>query len=198
MDRKLLKRIETLAIDEDWKLREDAAAMIKKINDNHFDEYMPIWKQWIANENPNIRRVALVGLVRINKEHANKAIELIEPLLRDKNNYVRRNCGPFVLSRICYKVPGFAFNKLNEWLKDNDENIRWNVASCLGGWFGMNYPDEALKMLRILALDERRYVWRAVASSVIKILRKYPEKAEEIKHWNCNNRVLETISKYIK
>lgn len=113
MDRKLLKRIQKFAIDEDWRVREEAAAQIKKINDNHFDKYLPIWKQWIVNENPNIRRAVLVGLVRIDKIYVKEAINLIEPLLCDSNNYVKKNCGPFVLSRLCYKEPTFSFDKLN-------------------------------------------------------------------------------------
>ncbi|MEW5814909.1 MAG: hypothetical protein AB1798_05865 [Spirochaetota bacterium] len=97
MDRKLLKKIKRLAIDEDWRVRESAASEIKKINDEHFDEYL---------------------------------------------------------------------------------------------------PDKALNILKILACDERRYVWRAAASSVIKILRKYPKKQREIQVWDCNSKVIETIQKY--
>ena len=47
---------------------------------------------------------------------------------------------------------------------------------CLGAWFGLTFPEESLKLLKDLAKDERRFVWRAAASSLIKILRKYHRK----------------------
>ena len=56
-------------------------------------------------QHPNVRRAALVGLVRLRKEHAGDALELIQPLLRDRHPYVRRNLGPFVLSWLCSKAP---------------------------------------------------------------------------------------------
>ncbi len=198
MDRKLLKKIQNLAIDEDWGVRENAASQIKKINDEHFTEYLPTWKDWVLDKNPNIRRAVLASLTRLNKIYVKKAINLIEPLLSDKNSYVKKSCGAFVLSRLCYKEPEFSFDKLNKWVKEKDENIRWNVAACLGGWFGVNNPDKALNILKILASDKRRFVWRAAASSMIKLLRRFPEHKKKIFSWKEVDHVLEVIRKYVE
>ncbi len=56
MDEKLLANIKKMADSSDWRVREDAAGEIKKINDNSFLEYLPIWKKWVKDPNPNIRR----------------------------------------------------------------------------------------------------------------------------------------------
>ena len=87
MDNKLLQKIREMADDEDWGMREGAAGEIKKINDKHFEEYFPVWKEWVEDSNPNIRRAVEVGLLRINKRYVKEALELLEPLLYDDNNY---------------------------------------------------------------------------------------------------------------
>jgi hypothetical protein len=44
----------------------------------------------------------------------------------------------------------------------------------------MRYPEHSIPLLAKLANDERRFVWRATASSLIKLLRKYPEYKKEV------------------
>ena len=100
IDEKLLAMVKELAISSDWRVREDAATEIKRINDTSFREYLSVWKQWVKDQNPNIRRAAEVGLLRIKKEFAPQALDLFEPLLYDDNIYVRKNCGPFALSSV--------------------------------------------------------------------------------------------------
>jgi HEAT repeat protein len=198
MSQEILKTIRKCAVNEDWKIREEAASRIKDLNDSHFEKYLPVWKQWISDDDPHIRRAVLVGLVRIDKKHVKKAFELIEPLLYDRDTYVRRNCGPFVLSRLCNKNPEIALARLKGWIMERDEAVRWNVASCLGGWFSVNHPEEAIKFLKILAYDERRFVWRAVASSLIKLLGRFPERRREVISWRGCEHVINTVEKYIK
>lgn len=197
LDGELLGKIRELATSEDWRTREEAAAMIKELNDRHFEEYLSTWREWFTDSNSRVRRAALVGLVRLRKEHVGNALELLQPLLRDRTPYVRRNLGPFVLSRLCNKVPELALEKLREWMQEEDEVVRWNVASCLGGWYGVNHPEEALQLLKVLASDERRLVWRAAAASLVKLLRRYPEKRREVLSWEGCDRALEVVAKYV-
>jgi len=197
MGSELLGKIRELATSEDWRTREEAAAMIKGLNDRHFEEYLSTWEEWFADSDPRVRRAALVGLVRLKKEHIAIALELLEPLLRDRDPYVRRNLGPFVLSRLCNKAPELAFENLREWMWDEDEVVRWNVVSCLGGWYGVNHPEEALQLLKILAGDERRLVWRAAAASLVKLLRRYPERRREVLSWEGCGRALEVVGRYV-
>ncbi|MEW6685430.1 MAG: HEAT repeat domain-containing protein [Candidatus Edwardsbacteria bacterium] len=198
MDKKLLKKIRKKANDGDWQIREGATDEIKKINDKYFEEYLPVWKEWIKDPNPNIRRALEVGLLRINKKHYREAFELLVPLLYDDENYVRKNCGPFALSAIAYRNPDDAFKRFRELIKEENQNVRWNIAMCLGVMFGVKYPKSSLELLKILAQDERRFVWRAVASSLIKLLRRFPEYKKEVYSWKKIDYVLDVVRKYVE
>jgi len=198
IDEKLLARIKELANSSDWRVREDAAAEIKKINDKSFVEYLPVWQRWAKDPNPNIRRTAEVGLLRIKAEFVLQALDLLELLLFDDNVYVRKNCGPFALSAVGYKDPVSAFKKLKSWIEIDDRYVRWNVAMSLGVRFGQAYPAEALKLLKELANDEERFVWRAASSSIVKLIRNHPELQKEVLLWDNCEECLNVVKKYIQ
>ena len=197
IDKKLLAKIRKLADSSFWGRREDATKFIKEINDNYFLEYLPVWQKWVKDKKANIRRAAEVGLLRIKKEHVPKALDLIKFLMSDDNLYVRKNCGPFALSHIGYKDPENTFKKLKQWIKSDNRNVRWNIAMCLGAWFGQSYPEKSLKLLKILARDQEKFVWRAAASSLIKLIRKHPKLKKEILSWKCCADCLMVVRKYI-
>lgn len=198
IDRGTLARIRELANSSNWMIREDAAEEIKKINDKQFEQYFPIWQEWVRDENPNIRRATEVGLLRIKKKYVEQALTLLEPLLYDTDKYVKRNCGPYALSAVCCKNSVLGFERLTQWSKDKDINVRWNIAMCLGVNFGVKHHIKALKLLRKLSTDNFRYVWIAVASSLIKLTRKYPEIKNEVLDWdNCKD-CLDVVKKYVR
>jgi len=197
IDKKLLAKIRKMADSPNWEVREDAASEIKRINDKFFLEYLPVWKKWVKDPNPNIRRAVEVGLLRIKKEFASHALDLLDPLVYDNDSYVRKNCGPFALSHVGYKDPDTTFQRLRKWMKIKDKNVRWNVAMCLGVWFGQSYPDESLKLLKILAKDQERFVWRAAASSLVKLIRKYPKLKQEVFSWKGCDECLDVVKKYV-
>jgi len=198
IDTKLLINIRKMADSSDWEVREDAAWEIKKINDKFFLEYLPVWKKWVKDPNHNIRRAVEVGLLRIKKEFVSPALNLLEVLIYDNHTYVRKNCGPFALSHVGYKDPEETFQKLREWMKIDNKNVRWNVAMCLGAWFGQTHPDESLKLLKILMKDKEKFVWRAAASSIVKLIRKHPGLKQEIFSWEDCEICLNVVKKYVK
>lgn len=198
MNEKLLAKIRKMADSSDWEVREDAAGEIRKINDKFFLEYLPVWKKWVKDPNPNIRRAVEVGLLRIKKEFVPHALDLLGPLMYDDNLYVRKNCGPFALSRVGRKDPKATLQRLRKWIKIDDKNVRWNVAMCLGSWFGQTYPDEALKLLKVLAKDREKFVWRAAASSLVKLIRKHPGLKQEVFSWKNCEECLNVVKKYVK
>jgi len=197
IDKKLLAKIRKVADSPNWGRREDATKDVKAINDDFFLEYLPIWKKWVTDSNPNIRRVVEVGLLRIKKEFIPQALDLLDPLMYDDDIYVRRNCGPFALSHVGYKDPDITFKRLKKWLKIKNINVRWNVAMCLGVWFGQSYPEKSLKLLKILAKDPEKYVWRAVASSLVKLIRKHPRLKSEIFSWPGCEDCLAVLKHYV-
>jgi HEAT repeat protein len=198
LDDELLQSIRTMADDADWEVREDAAGAIKRLNDKHFNTYLPVWRVWINDPNPNIRRAVEVGLLRIPKVHYHEAFELLMPLLFDEDTYVRKNCGPFALSAVAYRNPEHAFKRFGELLESENKNLRWNIAACLGVMFGMRYPEHSIPLLAKLAKDKRRFVWRAAASSLIKLLRKYPEYKQEVYSWKDLDHVSDVVRQYVK
>jgi len=123
IDKKLLAKIRTMADSSEWGRRENAASEIKKINDNFFLEYLSVWKKWIAESNPNIRRAVEVGLLRIKKKFIPHALDLIDPLMYDDDVYVRKNCGPFALSHVRYKDPDTTFKRLKKWMKVKNKYV---------------------------------------------------------------------------
>jgi len=69
---------------------------------------------------------------------------------------------------------------------------------CLGAWFGQNYPNKSLKLLKILAKDKEKFVWRAAASSLVKLIRKYPRLKQEVFSWKDCDQCLNVVKKYVK
>jgi len=89
------------------------------------------------------------------------------------------------------------FKKLKSWIEIDDKYVRWNVAMSLGVRFGQAYPDEALKLLKELANDEERFVWRAASSSIVKLIRTHPELQKEVLLWDNCEECLNVVKKYI-
>ncbi len=197
MNNELLKKIKIMADSPDWKIKEEAANEIKKINDKNFTEYLPVWEDWVKDKNPNIRRAVEVGLLRLKKEHSQDALKLLEVLIYDTDPYVKKNCGPFALSYIGYRSPELTFQKLNNWIKIDDKNVRWNIAMSLGVRFGQYNVKEALIILKILAADSDKFVRRYAASSLVKLLRRHKELKNEVLSWDNAEECRRIIKKYI-
>ncbi len=64
--------------------------------------------------------------------------------------------------------------------------------------FGQRNSDKSLKLLKILARDKEKFIWRAAASSLIKLIRKHPKLIQEV--FSCNNCKdgLNLVKKYIE
>lgn len=196
-DRALLERIRTQALSDNWEEREDASGAIKVINDREFLIYLPVWQEWVKSPLARLRRAIEVGLLRIQACYYESAIELLTPLLGDRDAYVRKNCGPFALSAVACRNPEASFRYFEEWIRGGDPVVCWNVAACLGVMFGIKYPRRSMTLLYRLAADERRLVWRAAASSLVKQLRRRPECLGEFLGWEGPERVRITVMKYL-
>ncbi len=79
--------------------------------------------------------------------------------------------------------------------------VRWNVAMSFASYGGNKHWEKALELLTRLATDERRYVWRAVASALRYIGRRRPEQVRPIlEEWLRDERLrrpAEVALKYI-
>lgn len=135
-------------------------------------------------------------------ELADPLISLVEPLLSDRTLYVRKNLGPFAIGDgllRCY--PTATLKYLRKWAGRKDAGTRWNVAMAFASYGGNKQWRGGTALLRELATDERRYVWRAVASAMLYLARRQPGVHDMLKKWVTDPRrakVAKTALKYLK
>jgi 3-methyladenine DNA glycosylase AlkC len=177
---KIQARLLQIADDEDWWVREAAHSTMGSLLVAHFDAFYPVLQAWTEHPSPNVRRgVALAARKAANErkdEWAGALLDLVEPLLADRNTYVRKNLGPYAIGDgllRCHPQP--TLTRLRRWAEDPREQVRWNVAMAFRSFGGTRHVEEALAVLGILAADERRFVWRAAASALHYLGRRQPE-----------------------
>ena len=168
-----------LADDPCWGVKEEVTWAYAEILERDFEGIYPVFQEWTQHSSENIRRAIVIAAKRVGKsrkeEFAHPLFQLLEPLLSDRSVYVRKNLGPFALGDGLlryYPKQGFWF--LWKWMETNDEQIRWNIAMSLSSTAGAQYADQAIEILSELALDNRRYIWRAVASAMRELVRRRP------------------------
>lgn len=109
-----------VAEDENWRVQE----MLAKAFDYYclktgYESSLPKIKQWISNQNPNVKRAVTEGL-RIwtsrpyFKEYPQIAIELISRNHSDESEYLRKSVGN-ALHDIRKKFPELIKNEIESW-----------------------------------------------------------------------------------
>jgi 3-methyladenine DNA glycosylase AlkC len=173
-------RLLQIADDEDWWVREAAHSTMGSLLVAHFAAFYPVLQAWAEHPSSNVRRgVALAARKAANEkrdEWADALLDLVEPLLADREEYVRKNLGPYAIGDgllRCHPQPTLV--RLRRWADDGREEVRWNVAMAFHSFGGTRHVEEALEVLGILAADERRFVWRAAASALHYLGRRRPE-----------------------
>jgi hypothetical protein len=95
-------RLLRLADDEDWLVREAVHSTMGSLLVAHFDVIHPILHSWAEHPSANVRRGVAIAARRAanerREEWAEVLLDLVEPLLADRQQYVRKNLGPYVLS----------------------------------------------------------------------------------------------------
>jgi len=193
-----------LADDPDWTVRESAGDACGKLLRKHFPRMMEVLREWREHSSPNVRRTVLIAAAKAARtrrlEWAEPLLKLIEPLLSDRHPTLRRNLGPFTIgSALLRYYPDMTFEYLIKWSTSNDEQVLWNVAMAFSASAGPRLVKKALIILRKLSLDERRYVWRAVASAMWKLGRKKPEIVRpELARWLEDERRVDVAREALK
>jgi len=172
-----LDLLEMLAADRDWTVREAASQAAGALLRTSFAPVMERLRGFAGHTDPYVRRCVPVAAMKAGRsrrpEYAVPLLKLIAPLLDDHDPIVRRSLGPFALGRgLLCSYPAVTFEYLVQWSTSFDEQVLWNVAMAFSGSCAAPMVKKALIVLRKLALDERRYVWRAVASAMWKLGRR--------------------------
>jgi len=193
-----------LADDPDWTVRESAGDACGKLVRADYSAMMETLREWREHPSANVRRAVLIAAAKAAQtrrlEWAEPLLKLIEPLLSDRESTLRRNVGPFAIGTSLLRYyPDVTFEYLVKWSTSNDEQILWNVAMSFSASAGARLVKKALIILRKLSLDERRYVWRAVASAMWKLGRKKPEIVRsELARWLEDERRVDVAREALK
>lgn len=178
-----------LGNDARWETRESAAYAFASVLLKNFEKVYSQFQEWVRHDSENIRRAVALAAKYVGKARKHECgeplLRLIEPLLSDKSVYVRKNLGPFAIGDgLLRTYPKLTMQYVEKWSQSQDEQVLWNVAMVFSSAEGAKHCDEALPILRRLALDKRRYVWRAVASALRNLGRRKPDKVKpELERW---------------
>lgn len=186
------RRLLRHADSPNWEVREFADSVAGDILDRHFDEFYPIVKKWQRHASENIRRAVVIATMEAAKPgrpgRGPKLLRLLEPLMADPARYVRVNLGPFAISLALLKsYPGETLKWLEAQSRRKNENVRWNVAMVWSAAGGRKHAPQGARILHRLAADERRFVWRAVASAAVKLGRARPDVIKPlVRKWRAD------------
>jgi hypothetical protein len=177
-----------LVSDEEASVREVAAESAGRLLDAEFPHVLARVERWRDDPSSRVRHAVLVAVAgaarRERAERADPLLRLIAPLLTDRDPLVRRSLGPSAVAALLQHYPSLAFEHLVQWSTSNDEQVLWNVAMAFTSSAAAELAKKALIVLRKLSLDERRYVWRAVATAMWKLGRKRPDVVRpELARW---------------
>jgi len=108
--------------------------------------------------------------------------------MADPARYVRVNLGQFAVSLALLKnYPDLTLRWLHTQSRKSDENVRWNVAMVWSAVGGRKHAEEGARILHRLAADDRRFVWRAVASAAVKLGRARPDLVKPlVRKWRTD------------
>jgi 3-methyladenine DNA glycosylase AlkD len=187
------RAIHRLARDEDWEVREVAASLLGDSLERAFNEYLRPAQAWMATGDPRLRRAVVVAAKYAARsrhpERAEALLDLIEPALSDRDEYVRRNLGPFAIGdQLLRSYTDATFARLERWARDPDENVRWNVASVFTSASGAKAAERGFGILSFLASDTRPLVTRAVSAAVRNIVKRRPELRDAVAEWDGGTR----------
>lgn len=171
-----------LARDDRWDVRDAAAALLGRGLDAVFDRYVRTCRSWMDREDARVRRAVVAAAKHAARsrapDRAERLLDLVEPALREREQYVRRSVGAFAIGdQLLRSYPDETLARLERWALDPDETVRWNVAMAFSSAAGAKHAERGLPILRELARDHSRSVVRAANATLRRIARRRPDLA---------------------
>jgi hypothetical protein len=189
---------------DNWTIRDAACEVSGRLLREDFSRMIGDLEDWRSRESVNMHRAVVVAAIRASDstrlERAEPLLRLLEPLLANSEPLVRRNLGPSAIGmHLLEDYPVQTFEYLVKWSTSNDAQTLWNVAMAFSSPSAVSMAKKALIVLRKLSLDERRLVWRAVASAMWKLGRKRPDIIRpELSRWLEDERRIDVAREAIK
>ncbi len=180
--------LEDLAADADRTVRATAITAFCRVVRVHFENLDETLAAWRDSDSPHLRRAVAAAVARAADPsrlgRAPSLTRLVRPLLGDADPAVRRAVGPSALGALLGAYPEVTFEALVESSTSSDPRVLWNVAMAFTAAPAAPLAKRALIVLRKLALDDRRVVWRAVAAAMWRLGRRRPDVVRpELERW---------------
>lgn len=191
-----------LANDENWIVRESAAGLFAALLKKDFKHFSNLYAKWIATESTNVKRAIALAVKYDSKRKEPSTIKtylaLIEPLLSEPDEYIRKNLGPFAIGDgLLPRFPQETLKAITKWSRSTDENVRWNIAMIFTAAQARAYVADAIPVLEKLASDDRRFVWRPVCSALRNLAKENDKLVKQtLADWRKNTR-LENVTKTV-
>lgn len=193
-----LSLLRRLADDAHWEVREWAGSAAGDLLARHFDEVLPHVQAWARDESHFVRRavdLAARGAAdRRRPERCDPLLQLMDALVTDRAEEVRRNTGPFAVGgSLLAAYPEQTLARVRRWAANEDEMSRWNAAMVFTAANARKHVGLGLDVLSELARDQRRLVWMAVASALRHLVKRDPERVVPLlREWLKDDRKLPT------
>lgn len=154
------------ADDEDWIVRESAAGACATLLGMNFPQFSKMFSKWVRSGSDNAKRAVALA-VKYDSRGKDDArwstyLKLIEPLLSEPAEYIRKNLGPFAIGDGL--LPRFSKETLaccGKWAKSKDENVRWNTAMVFTAAAARKFSAQGRKIVTPLTEDGSPFVARA-------------------------------------
>jgi len=202
--KKAIAYLPQLIESDDWTIRDAACEVAGQLLRKDFSRTIGVLETWRSRDSINLYRAIVIAVIRasdpMHLERAEPLLKLLEPLLSVEESIIRRNLGPSAIgTHLLAHYPSLTFEYLVKWSTFNDAQTLWNVAMALSAPPAVPIAKKALIVLRKLSLDERRFVWRAVASALWKLGRKRPDIVRpELARWLEDERRVDVAREAIK
>ncbi|TFH07011.1 MAG: hypothetical protein E4H08_10180 [Candidatus Atribacteria bacterium] len=202
--KRALDLLSRLIESEDWTVRDAACEITGRLLRDDFSRTIGVLEMWRSRDSVNLYRAIIIAAIRASDpahlERAEPLLRLLEPLLSEPEPLIRRNLGPSAIgTTLLAHYPSQTFEYLAKWSTSNDPQTLWNVAMAFSAQPAVPIAKKALIVLRKLSLDERRFVWRAVAAAIWKLGRKRPDIIRpELARWLEDERRVDVAREAIK
>ncbi len=164
------RRLQKLAEDPDWEVREWAADGLADVLARDFPGAMKLCGAWVdEGAEASCRAVALALGSRARERRPEQAVPMlavIERLMPMDGSYLQKNLGPFVVGGgFLSRFPDETLAMLRRLAARDDENTRWNVAMAFSTAAARKHAQPADEILCLLESDARKRIVRAVAKA---------------------------------
>jgi len=201
--KRALAILRRLVGDDEGAVRDAAAEVCGRLLRTDFTPVLNRLRSWCDEGSQNVRRAIAIAAGRAalpeHPEWGEPLLKLVEGILDDRDKAVRRPLAATIGGSLLSAYPVITFEYIVKWSTSNDAQVLWNVAMALSTPTAAGMVKKALIVLRKLSLDERRYVWRAVASAMWKLGRRRPEIVRpELARWLEDERRVEVAREALK